>query len=129
VEPFESKLGIRWTYDGKAGTYRPVDTFAGGRQFGGEPGARDSYCAIALLPNLGGNGSVLLISGTGGSAFTAAADFLVDDQSLTALRRMLPASNGNPQPFPPFEALIQVNGRSASARDKSIVFARTARGS
>jgi hypothetical protein len=124
IEPFEPKLGLRWTYDVAAGIYRPSDTFAGGRQFAAsDPAAsHESYCGIAMLPNLGGAGNVLIVSGTGGSALTGAADFLADEASMAALRRLLPAKENA---FPPFETLIKVNGRSALPRDKTIVFART----
>ena len=124
IETFEPKLGIRWTYDLSAGVYHASDSWAGGKTFPAGRDGRESYCGIALLPNLGASGNVLIVSGSGGSAFTAAADFLADEQGLAALRRMLPASGAG---FPPFEALIQVNGRSAAARDKTIVLARTPR--
>ncbi len=124
VEPFEPKLGIRWTFDKTAAVYDPVDTWAGGKSYQVRPGeARESYFSVALLPNLGGTGNVLIISGTGGSAINAGADFLADEQSVASLRGRLPASKD--RPFPHFEALIKVKGRSSLPRDATILVCRT----
>ena len=75
VEPFEPKLGIRWTFDKAAAVYDPVDTWTGKSYQARNPGdPRESFFSVALLPNLGGTGNVLIISGTGGSAINAGAD-------------------------------------------------------
>jgi hypothetical protein len=81
---------------------------------------------VALLPNLGGTGNVLIISGTGGSAINAGADFLSDEAAMTGLRRQLPATAD--RPFPHFEALIKVKGRSSVPRDATILLCRTPKG-
>ena len=76
VEPFEPKLGIRWTFDKAAAVYDPVDTWTGKSYQARNPGdLRESFFSVALLPNLGGTGNVLIISGTGGSAINAGAIF------------------------------------------------------
>jgi hypothetical protein len=128
VEPFEPKLGIRWMFDKAAAVYDPVDTWAGGKSYQargpGDP--RESFFSVALLPNLGGAGNVLIISGTGGSAINAGADFLADESSMAALRKRLPASAD--RPFPHFEALIQVKGRSSVPRDATVLLCRTPKG-
>jgi hypothetical protein len=121
IEPFEPKLGIRWTFDKSAGVYDPVDTWGAVQNHPGEQ--RESYFSVALLPNLGGTGNVLIISGTGGSAVNTGADFLADEASLSDLRKRLPAR----QAFPPFEALIKVRGRSSAPRDATVVVCRTPR--
>jgi hypothetical protein len=120
VQPFEAKLGIRWQFDKAGGTYYPVDTRT--NQSYGRTGAGDThegYCSIALLPNLGGTGNVLIVAGTGGSALNAAADFLADEGAVSALLAKL----GSGGPY--FEALIRLAGRSTLPRDASIVLART----
>jgi hypothetical protein len=128
VDPFEPKLGIRWTFDKNASVYDPVDAWNGGKGFQtrgpGDP--RESFFSIALLPNLGGSGNVLIISGTGGSAINTGADFPADEASMASLRQLLPATAG--RPFPPFEALIKVKGRSSVPRDAMILVCRTPRG-
>ncbi len=118
---------MRWVYDKAAGTYYPSDTLAGDKEYrpSGAGDAHEGYCAISLLPNLGGNGNVVLIAGTGGSALNAGADFLADEQALSALKAALPAAKGGV--FPHFEALIRVKGRSALPRDARVVVCRTPR--
>ena len=118
IEPFLPKLGIRWMFDKSKSAYYPVDTwgsFKGGQN-------SDGYVSIALVPNLGGTGAVLIISATGGSALGAGTEFLASDHYLTDLRSRLPAAGSA---FPYFEALISVRGRGTPARDATIVLCRT----
>jgi hypothetical protein len=130
MEPFQSQLGIRWQFDKAQGTYYPVDTWAPGepKPFPASQGteARESYCGISLLPNLGGNGHVLIVSATGGSAYNAAAGFLADETAMSNLHRQLSATDT--RAFPYFESLIRVKGRSAQPRDAAIVVCRRVRG-
>lgn len=124
VQPFEAKLGLRWEFDKADGVYYPVDTRQPSRSLRtGRPGeAHEGYFSLALLPNLGGSGNVLLVSATGGSASGAAADFLADERLLHALRARLPASNG--AAFPPFEALVKAQSRSGGTRDMAVEYCR-----
>jgi hypothetical protein len=127
IEPFLPKLGVRWMFDKAQGTYYPVDTWAAGEPktyHAADGEARESYCGIALLPNLGGTGTVLIVSATGGSAFNAAGAFLSDEEAMANLRKRL---GGDQAAFPPFEALIRVKGRSAQPRDATVVICRPAR--
>jgi hypothetical protein len=128
VDPFEPKLGIRWIFDKNASVYDPVDAWNGGKGFQthGRGDPRESFFSIALLPNLGGSGNVLIISGTGGSAINAGADFLADEASMAGLRHRLTSAVGHS--FPPFEVLIKVKGRSSVPRDGTILVCRTPRG-
>jgi hypothetical protein len=131
IEPFESHLGLRWVYDSALGVQYPVDTGNGsGNNTLYRPPetgeAREGYCLIALLPNLGGNGNVLIISGAGGSTTNAAADFLADEQFVAQLKRRLPvAKDGG---FPYFEALLRVKGRSPQPHDTAVVVCRPPKG-
>ena len=124
VQPFEGKLVLRWEFDKAEGVYYPVDTRQPARSLRtGRPGeAHEGYFSLALLPNLGGTGNVLLVAATGGSATSAAADFLADEKSMNDLRRMLPA--GNSAVFPPFEALVKTQSRSGGGRETRIEFCR-----
>uniref|UniRef100_Q022Z0 Uncharacterized protein n=1 Tax=Solibacter usitatus (strain Ellin6076) TaxID=234267 RepID=Q022Z0_SOLUE len=123
VEPFEPKMGIRWTFDKAAAVYDPVDTWTGKSFQARNPGdQRESFFSVALLPNLGGTGNVLIISGTGGSAINAGADFLADEAAMSSLRRQLPTKADHP--FPHFEALIKVKGRSSVPRDATVLLCR-----
>jgi hypothetical protein len=129
MEPFLPQLGIRWQFDKAQGTYYPVDTWATGepKPFPTSQAteSRESYCGISLLPNLGGNGHVLIVSATGGSAYNAAAGFLADETAMSNLRKQLPSTDA--RTFPYFESLIRVKGRSAQPRDAAIVVCRRVR--
>jgi hypothetical protein len=127
IEPFENHLGLRWVYDNALTVQYPVDTWANAADKSlyrpsETAEAREGYCLIALLPNLGGTGSVLIISGTGGSTINAAADFLADEQFVSRLRQRLPAPKVSR--FPYFEALLRVKGRSTPAHDTALVICR-----
>ncbi len=126
LQPFEPQLGVRWQFDKAEGVYYPLDTWQGNRTFAaGRPGeAHEGYFSVAMVPNLGGTGNVLLVSATGGSATNAAADFLAEEHWLTNLRERLP--KGKDPAFPAFEALVRTQSRSGAARDVSIVFCRPA---
>jgi hypothetical protein len=128
MEPFESRLGIRWTYDQAAGLYYPVDTLA-------EPGKEaqykasgehpDGYCSIALLSNMGGTGSVIVLSGTGGAAAGSAGVFLLDGERMAELKARV--AGGKSGEFPFFEALLRIPSRSRLAKDAQIVICRRPR--
>jgi hypothetical protein len=126
IQPFEPQLGIRWQFDKAESVYYPVDTWQSNRSFqASQPGeAHEGYFSVALVPNLGGTGKILLVSATGGSATGAAADFLADEKSLQDLRGRLP--KGAEAAFPPFETLVKTHSRSGATREVSIVFCRPA---
>jgi hypothetical protein len=125
IEPFEAKLGLRWISDPAAGVYYPTDAWDSAKNFhtGETSGTYEGYFAASLLPNLGGSGNVLIVSGTGGSAINGGFDFLSDEQAVSDLRKKLPSAQVNAFPF--FEALIKVKGRSGSPRDSTVLFCRT----
>jgi hypothetical protein len=119
IEPFEPKMSLHWAYDKTANNYYPVDLRPGAPNYQ----HADGYFSIALLPNLGSGGNVLIVSSTGGSAINAGAEFLADEKALAALRQKLPASKSNA--FPYFEALVRIKGRGVQARDANIAICRT----
>lgn len=121
IEPFEARLGLRWTFDPSAGTYYPVDTWSGDRKYQGSE-TRDGYFAVSLVPNLAQNGNVLIVSATGGSALNSGTDFLADEHAVRSLRAMLPPAK--PGVFPSFEALLKVKGRGGLPKDAAVVFCR-----
>lgn len=122
MEPFEAGMGLRWVYDKAGNLYYPEDQRTAKSYRPAEAGeAREGYAVVALMPNLGGTGTVLLVSATGGSAMNSTADFLTDEQALHQLQRVL-GSGGR---FPSFEALLRLKGRSTRPRDTEIVVSRT----
>ncbi len=128
IQLFESRLAYRWKLDPKSATYYPMDAGDPGAaqtmQLAGSDGRpREGYATVALLPNLGTSGSVLIVSGTGGMAMAAAVDFLMDEKAVHELRARLPKPlTGG---FPPFEALLRVDRGMNSPRDVSLVKCRT----
>lgn len=111
IQPFDSSLALRWKFEPALGIYYPIDRTADSAELnkfqpGAEGASHDGYAGIAFLPNLGGTGSVLIISGSGGSAVGAALDFLSDESSMSQLRaRLNPKAKGI---FPYFEVLLKV---------------------
>ncbi len=126
VQSFQSKLGVRWQFDKNKAIYYPVDTFQSSRSFVAGPAgeSHEGYFSISMLPNLGGTGNVLMVAATGGSAISAAADFLSDEHALAQLRAKLPAAKGGA--FPAFETLVKAKGRGSQPRDSEIVVCRAA---
>jgi len=123
IESFEPKVGLRWNFDAATGVYFPVDSWSGAKAYRADPSgeAHEGFCAIALLPNLGG-ANVLTIAGTGGSAINSSIAFLSDERSLSDLRKRFGAADNHP--FPYFELLLIVKGRTASVSDARIDIAR-----
>jgi hypothetical protein len=124
IESFEPKVGLRWNFDAAAGVYFPVDSWSGSKAYRADPAGdtHEGFCAIALLPNLGG-ANVLTIAGTGGSAINSGIAFLSDERSLSDLRKRFGAAAN--RPFPYFELLLRVKGRTASVSDARIEIVRT----
>ena len=128
IQLFDSSLVLRWKFDPALGTYYPIDRTAGPAalnkfRLDAEGASHDGYAGIALLPNLGGTGSVLIISGSGGSAVGAAFDFLNDESSMSQLRARL-----NPKAkdaFPYFEALLKVAKGGGLPKFTTIVLCRS----
>ena len=122
IQAFESRIAVHWQFDQSAGVYYPADSATGKSYRTASAGAaHEGYFSVALLPNLGATGSVLIVGGTGGSAVNAGADFLEDESAMAELRRRLP---GNDRAFPFFETLVRVKGRSAAPEEDAIVIAR-----
>jgi hypothetical protein len=123
IQLFERHLSLQWRYDRTLGSYYPVDTLSPDpdhyRSEAGKP--HDSYATVALLPDLSGNGKVLIISGTGGTATSAAFDFLTDDHSLQELQSRLHSTGSRPLYF---DVLLRVERRSSLPRDVTILLAR-----
>ena len=73
------------------------------------------YCVVGYLPNLDHNGVVLLIEGTGAEATEAAGNFLLSDDQLSALRKLLHGSK-----FPYFEVLLKVSSVPGTPLTESV---------
>ncbi len=125
IEAFQEHLGLRWKYEPSRGAYYPVDKPAAGSLEDRFRTTGDGYAMIALVPNLSGTGTVLILTSSGGSALNAAGDFLADNECVTRLESMLPAPQRGKLRY--LEALLRVKSRSRLPRDISIVICREPR--
>ena len=128
IQPFEAQLAVRWKMDPVSATYYPLDTTTSGvdpekyRPEANSTKPREGYATIAFLPNLGGNGNVLILSGTGGTAVAAALEFLLDENEMRDIRSRLAGSRSDA--FPPFEALLEVDKGVNMPRNVLILMCR-----
>jgi hypothetical protein len=125
IEPFQGHETIRWKFDPDRGNYYPVDSTAAAGDLDkyrvtGQP--VEGYATLSLLPNLGGTGTVLVISGTGGSAVNGAFAALTEEHLASQLRAKLSANDNSH--FPYFEALLQIGNRNTLPRDTRILIVR-----
>lgn len=78
----------------------------------------ESYAVIALVPNLSGTGSVLLLSGITMEMTEAAGELIVRPEFSAELDRIL---RSHSQESPYFEILMQAKTLEGTARDQKIV--------
>ena len=93
-------------------------------QYGGAQ-AHDSHIAygvVALRPNLGASGKILILEGTYMAGTEAAADFVFDDHLLLPFLAEIRGRDGR---LPYFEVLLQSASMNDSASQISIVSYRT----
>jgi hypothetical protein len=128
IQPFESQLAVRWKMDPVSATYYPRDATPNDgdiekyRPEANHTNPREGYATIAFLPNLGDNGNVLILSGTGGTAVAAALEFLLDDNAMRDIHSRLAASRSDT--FPSFEALLEVHKGVNMPRNVVILMCR-----
>ncbi len=129
IQSFDSYLTLRWKFDPALDGYYPVDSaakpaeadkFRSNTDVGK---TREGYAGVAFLPNLGGSGNVLIISGSGGAAVGAAMEFLNDDASMSQLRSSLASKKQDA--FPYFETLLKVEKGGSLPRNVAIVLSRS----
>ena len=130
VEPFASRLTVRWKFDADKGIYYPVDSSSKPEEqekyhaSAAPDGSHEGYASVALLSNLSGTGNVLIISATGGSAMNAAMDFLCDESAMKQVRTQLAPGTKLDAAMPNFEVLIRASSRSNLPRNTSVLVVR-----
>jgi hypothetical protein len=125
IEAFHDRTGLSWKYDASRGAYYPVDSWAKSSDSRDQfRVSGDGYASVALLPNLSGTGTVLILSTSGGSAMNAASEFLADNECVRRLTSLLPHDQLTPIYY---EALLRVKSRSRLTRDTAIVICRKLR--
>ena len=80
------------------------------------------YGVLAFLPNLSGNGNVLIVEGTSVAGTEAISDFLFMDSDLEPLLRKITRKDGS---IPRFEILVESKSLNGSASRSHIVAYRT----
>lgn len=80
------------------------------------------YAVVAWLPNLSGNGHVLLVEGTTVAGTECAWDFVNDDTRLEPFLRSIRRPNGV---LPPFELLLDASNIAGNASQSNILAYRT----
>ena len=83
--------------------------------------AHETYAIVALLPNLGHTGWILLIEGLNMAGTEAAANILFDDATMRPLIRRAVSRDGSLRPF---ELLIKTGSLGAEALPARIVASR-----
>lgn len=86
--------------------------------------AHKIYGIVALRPNLGGSGQVLILEGTSMAGTESAADFVFDDARLLPFLDKIRRPNGS---LPYFELLLQSSNMNGNASQSEIVGYRTSR--
>ena len=97
---------------------------AGERQIYASPAdnpAQQTFAVVAFLPNLSGTGHLLLIGGLNMAGTQAAADMLLNSESIQAVIRKARRPDGSLQPF---ELLIGTSSLGAEALPSRIIAAR-----
>jgi hypothetical protein len=105
VELIEHKLNFRYVYDQTS----HYSAFENHSPKNGEPAvfptnSNTSYCRIAFLPNLSGNGTILNIAGTETEGTEGGGEYITNEKSLQQLRQRLGIGQGM---FPYFEVLLR----------------------
>ena len=107
VELFEDRLNFRSRFDEEArrSYFENMSPRQGEQATYEVKWDRLGYCRVAYLPNLDGNGSVLLISGTDMGSSDAGAQFITSERWVRHLRTALGLRDR--QPVPHFEVLLR----------------------
>lgn len=80
------------------------------------------YGVIALLPNLGNSGQVLMLEGTSMAGTESAADFIFDDTRLLPFLSKIRRPDGS---LPHFELLLRANNVNGNASPSGVIGYRT----
>jgi hypothetical protein len=124
VELFDSQLRFRYVFDDQkvAASFEDTQAPPGETRLYPTAWERASHCQVALLPNLRGTGSVLIIAGGDQSAAEAGSEFLTSDRWIHDLARRL---NVPPDGlFPYFEAFLKTETFSNTAPAFKVLFCR-----
>jgi hypothetical protein len=126
LELFEDRLNFRSRFDEarRVAYLENMDPRPGEQRTYESKLDERGYCRVAYLPNLGGTGSVLILSGTEMASTEAAVDFITSERWLRKVGdRLQVAERG---PFPHFEVLLRIHLVAFAAPKFEIVAVRLA---
>ncbi len=128
VQLFETKLNFSLERSAQSDKfiYRNKSPLPGEREAyattGDASGPSETYSLIALLPNLGKTGNVLLLAGLTMVGTEAAGEFVATQEFADELAKRLPSRPGEPQKY--FEMLIRTKAVGGAARETDVMAAR-----
>jgi hypothetical protein len=122
VELIEKQLQFRYVYDEAThhSAFQEISTNAA-EPINFPTDSKTSYCRIAFLPNLSGNGNILNIAGTETEGTEGGGEYVTNERTLEQLRERLGVKNG---PFPYFEVLLKSDRVGGATPQLTIVAAR-----
>jgi hypothetical protein len=122
VELIESKLNFRYAYD-QTTHHSAFQNRAPrpGEQSSFPTDSKTSYCRIAYLPNLSGDGNILNIAGTETEGTEGGGEYITSERTLSQLRHSLGVTRG---PFPYFEVLLRSDRVGGATPQLTIVATR-----
>jgi hypothetical protein len=124
---FSEKLNFQFDWDqARRGLFRNRTPRAGEQAVysmttnAGETGR--AYAVVAFVPNVNGEGHVLLISGTTAEGTEAAGEFITDDQRIAAALKAIGIDPAGPPRY--FEILLEAKAIAGSASQSTILATR-----
>jgi hypothetical protein len=127
IELFEDQMNFRVQHNHQWGSFSVINRSPLGNErarydsIRSDP-ARKIYGLVALRPNLGGSGQVLILEGTSMAGTESAADFVFDDTRLLPFLDKIRKPDGS---LPYFELLLQSSNMNGNASQSEIVGFRT----
>jgi hypothetical protein len=125
VELFEPNLNFRFERIGKEQLFG----FRNVRPLNGEPpvyassaplnAPQESFATISMLPNLGQNGTVLMLAGVTMEATEAAGEFAISQDFSQVLAKIAGASHT--QKLPPFQVLLKAASMAGAPRKVDVI--------
>jgi hypothetical protein len=125
VELIEGKLNFRYVYD-QTTHHSAFENHSphSGEQSRFPTDSQTSYCRIAYLPNLSGDGNILNIAGTETEGTEGGGEYITSERAIEQLRRSLGVTTGA---LPYFEVLLRSERVGGATPHLSIVATRLIR--
>ena len=127
IELFEDKMNFLVRHNHQWGSFSVLNRAPRDKELARYDSIRSDpahkiYGIVALRPNLGGSGQILILEGTSMAGTESAADFVFDDTRFLPFLDKIRRSNGS---LPYFELLLQSNNMNGNASHSEVVGYRT----